>query len=104
MMGEEVEEGSHLEKKTAKGVKKHLIKKKLRHQQYYDCLLNPDYDPRQFQEKMVGFRTFDNQIYTTAVEKLTLTACDDKLYVLGDRITALPYGHRSIALLLHNST
>lgn len=96
MMGELLDTGKHLEKKTAKGVKKWIIKKKLRHQQYYDCLTNPEYNPYNHLEQMTGFQTFQNQIYTTQITKLTLSAADDKMFVCDDGITTLPYGYRGI--------
>ena len=94
MTGEMVSSG--LEKKVAKGVKKHIIKDKLRHEMYKECLLNPDYNPDNFREKMVGFKTYANLIHTTCVFKSTLSASDDKMYLKEDGISTLPYGHREI--------
>ena len=94
MMGEILDYSD--EKKVAKGVKKHIIKKKLRHSQYRDCLLNADYNPLHHLESMVGFSTVNNQILTTSVNKLTLTAADNKVYICNDGVTCFPYGYYKI--------
>jgi hypothetical protein len=93
MMGV-VEEGG--EKKVAKGVKKHIIKNKLRHDEYRQCLLNQEYDPNDNKVSMVGFKTFNNLIHTTEVMKTTLSGSDDKLYLCDDGISTLPYGYHSL--------
>ena len=95
MMGEMGEGG---EKKVAKGVKKHIIKNKLRHEEYRKCLLNEDYDPNANKVCMVGFKTYNNLIHTTSVEKTTLSAGDDKLYLCEDGISTLPYGYYSLCV------
>lgn len=101
---EAFKKAKHLEKKTAKGVKRWIIKKKLRHSQYYDCLTNPEYNPYNHLEQMVGFQTFNNQIYTTKISKMTLSAADDKLYLCDDGVTAWPYGYKGITIQTSSSS
>ncbi|KAK3083754.1 hypothetical protein FSP39_002625 [Pinctada imbricata] len=77
------------EKKTAKGVVKAVIKSKLRHDLYTRCLFKKESQ----MESMNLFRTDKHQIHTVKINKTTLSAFDDKRYLLGDGIHTLAYGH-----------
>lgn len=76
------------EKRTAKGVSKPVIESKLRHDLYKQCLFKKQ---RQM-ESMNLFRTDKHQIYTVTLNKTTLSAFDDKRYIL-DGIHTLAHGH-----------
>ena len=77
------------EKRTAKGVSKPVIQKKLRHELYKQCLFNKETQ----MESMNLFRTDHHNIYTVQLTKTTLSAYDDKRYILNDGIHTLAYGH-----------
>ena len=80
------------EKKTAKGVCRRVVKKKIRHQQYKDCLLNlcSTY------EKQNRILSEKHQLYTTRLNKVALSPFDDKRYILEDGVHTLAYGHFEI--------
>ena len=80
------------EKKTAKGIKKYVMKKYLKHEGYKEAL---------FREKsslvhMTNIRSFSHQLYTIQSTKTGLSPFDDKRYVLDDKFTTLAYGHFKI--------
>ena len=76
----------------AKGVPKHYVKKRVRHEQYLHVL-------RGWNTTTCTFRTFrskNHAISTRKLSKVCLSCIDDKRYLLSDGITSLPYGHRDI--------
>ncbi|XP_069109117.1 uncharacterized protein [Argopecten irradians] len=79
-----------IEKRTAKGVKKSVIEKHLRHQAYLLCLSNQS----SCKHKMNLIRSFDHQLYSITVNKTSLSPYDDKRYFTG--IDSLAYGHFKI--------
>ena len=80
------------EKKTAKGVKKVVVKKDIRHRDYLRTLQNCS----QMHHKMVLFRTKKHVVKTIVLKKISLSAYDDKRYLLGDGKSSLAYGHYRI--------
>ena len=83
------------EKRTAKGVSKAVIQSKLRHQLYKQCLFKKETQ----MESMKLFRTDRHNIYTVQMTKTTLSAYDDKRYILDDGIHTLAHGHWRIQKL-----
>ena len=77
------------EKGTAKGVSKAVIKTKLCHELYKQSLFNRETQ----MESMHLFRTDLHNIYTVQLTKTTLSAYDDKRYILDDGIHTLAHGH-----------
>jgi hypothetical protein len=77
------------EKRTAKGVSKSVIKSKLRHDMYKQCLFNKETQ----MESMTLFRSEKHEIYTVTLNKTTLSAFDDKRFILADGIHTLAHGH-----------
>ena len=77
------------EKRTAKGVSKTVIKTKLRHDLYKQCLFQKEAQ----MESMNLFRTDRHDIFTIQLTKTTLSPYDDKRYILADGIHTLAYGH-----------
>ena len=45
---------------------------------------------------MKGIKPFNHKMYTCESNKTSLSAYDDKRYILDDRINTLPYGHKDI--------
>lgn len=45
---------------------------------------------------MASIRSYNHQVFTIKQNKKSLTPYDDKMYILEDSITALPYRHKII--------
>ena len=78
--------------KTAKGVKKNVIKNDIKHEDYKRTLLNEE----QLHHKMNTIRSHKHQLGSYEVNKISLSCFDDKRYILEDGITSLAYGHHLI--------
>ena len=77
------------EKKTGKGIKKSVLKKEMRHQDFKDCLM----EKREFQHSMMNFRSKQHQLFTVKQTKKSLSPFDDKRYILEDGYTTRAHGH-----------
>ena len=77
------------EKKTAKGIVRNVIKKYLKHENYKQILETGG----RMNSSMKMIRSFDHEIYTVNVTKVSLSAYDDKRYILDDGVTSHAYGH-----------
>ena len=78
------------EEKKAKGVKKNVIKKDISFDDYYKCLTrekNPVY------RKMNLIRSHNHEIYSETINKIALSADDDKRSISKDGISTQAYGH-----------
>ena len=73
--------------KKAKGTKKCVIKQKLMFQNFKDCLFNNNYVYRSQQR----FKSYNHDVYTEEVNKIVLSANDDKRLQIFDRIATYPY-------------
>ena len=80
------------EKKTAKGVLKHIIKNNLKHAEYKKVLDNAS----RMTHNMKMIRSYDHVLNTIEVNKITLSAYDDKRYLLKDGMSSYAYGHYAI--------
>ncbi|XP_067673083.1 uncharacterized protein [Haliotis asinina] len=78
-----------MEKKTAKGIKKSVIKKFLRHEMFRDCL----FDGKPVSCSFNLIRSHNNTLYTEHHTKVALTAIDNKRFILEDGIYSVPYGY-----------
>ena len=78
--------------KTAKGVKKNVVKKEIKHKDYLDCLFNNQI----MRHKMNTIRSDHHQISSYQINKTSLSCYDDKRYILHDGISSLAYGHYKI--------
>ena len=75
--------------KTAKGVKKNVIKRDLDHSHYLACLQNNTIE----QHKMRTIRSDHHVVSSYEINKTSLSCFDDKRYILDDSITSYAYGH-----------
>ena len=80
------------ESKKCKGVKKSVVKKSITHEDYKKCLT----DQKPQLRKMNVIRSYKHDIFTEEVNKVALSANDDKRYILEDGINTLPLGHYRI--------
>ena len=74
--------------KKAKGTKKCVIKRRLKFNDYKDCLLNNEAILKSQQR----FKSERHDIYTKEINKIALSINDDKRLQTFDRITSYPYG------------
>ena len=78
--------------KTAKGVKKNVIKKEIRHSDYIDVLFNKE----KMHHQMKSIRSELHMICSYQLNKVSLSPFDDKRYILSDGINSYAYGHKLI--------
>ena len=72
--------------KKAKGTKKCVIKRRLKFNDYKDCLLNNEIVLKSQQR----FKSERHDVYTEEVNKIALSSNDDKRLQTFDRITSYP--------------
>ena len=77
------------EKKTAKGIVRNVIKNHLKHNNYKHILETGE----RMNSSMKMIRSFDNDVYTVNVTKVSLSAYDDKRFIQDDGISSYAYGH-----------
>ena len=77
------------EKKTAKGIVRNVIKKHLKHENYKQILRTGG----RMNSSMKMIRSFDHDIYTVNVIKVSLSAYDDERFILKDGVSSYAYGH-----------
>ena len=85
-----MEEGKEIKK--CKGVKRQVVKNYITHEDYKTCLITG-------KEKLARqniIRSYDHEVYTEEVNKIALSAEDDKRYLLKDSFDTLAWGHYKI--------
>ena len=80
--------------KTAKGIKKNIIKKNIIHDDYKDTLFNN----KQMMHKMKTIRSENHQLGSYEINKVSLSCFDDKRYIHEDGVTSYAYGHKLIPI------
>ena len=80
------------ENKRCKGVKKQVVKESITHEDYKTCLLTG----KEILRKQNILRSYDHEVYTEEVNKVALSAEDDKRYILSDGMDTLAWGHHKI--------
>ena len=80
--------------KTAKGIKKNVIKNNIMHDDYKETLLNN----KQIYHKMKTIRSENHQLGSYELNKVSLSCFDDKRYIHKDGINSYAYGHKNIPL------
>ena len=78
--------------KTAKGIKKNIIKKNIEHEDYRQTL----FDNKQMYLTMKTIRSNLNQLGSYELNKVSLSCFDDKRYIHENGITSYAYGHYKI--------
>ena len=76
------------EDKKAKGTKKCVIKRRLKFNDFKNCLLNNETVLKSQQR----FKSERHDVYTEEINKIALSSNDDKRLQTFDRITSYPYG------------
>ena len=85
--------------KTAKGIKKNVIKNDIKHENYRDTLFNN----KQIHHKMKTIRSQNHQLGSYEINKVSLSCFDDKRYILENGIKSYAYGHYLIKNPHHHS-
>ena len=81
--------------KTAKGIKKNIIKKNITHENYKNTLFNAE----QMIHKMKTIRSENHELGSYEINKVSLSCFDDKRYLNDDGVTSYAYGHHRIKKL-----
>ena len=80
------------ETKKCKGIKKQVVEGSISHEDYKTCLTTGKEQLR----KQNILRSYKHEVYTKEVNKIALSALDDKRYILSDGIHTLAWGHYKI--------
>ena len=80
------------ENKRCKGVKKQVVENTIAHEDYKTCLTNG----KEILRKQNILRSYNHEIYTEEVNKIALSAADDKRHILSDSVHTLAWGHYKI--------
>ena len=78
--------------KTAKGIKKNIIKNNIKHEDYKNILINN----KQIHHTMKTIRSINHQLGSYELNKVSLSCFDDKRYIANDGINSFAYGHYEI--------
>ena len=80
------------ENKKCKGIKKAVVEKSISHEDYKTCL---ETGKEQLRRQNI-IRSYEHTLYTEEVNKVALSAADDKRYLLKDSFDTLALGHYKI--------
>ena len=80
------------ESRTAKGIKKNVIKQKIQHDNYKDTLFNK----KQMRHTMRLIKSEKHQIGSYVLDKISLSCFDDKRYIRKNGVTSYAYGHNKL--------
>ena len=78
--------------KKCKGIKKQVVQSSISHEDYKTCLLTG----KELLRKQNILRSYNHEVYTEEVNKVALSAMDDKRYILKDGVHTLAWGHYKI--------
>ena len=78
--------------KTAKGIKKNIIKNNIKHEDYKNTLINNE----QMHHKMKTIRSQRHQLGSYEINKVSLSCFDDKRYIHDNGTSSYAYGHYKI--------
>jgi len=80
------------EKKTAKGIKKSFVTKKIRHEDYRNCI----FDEEPTTSNFFTIRSTNHELHTLEISKVALSPFDDKRYLVNSS-DSYAYGHVDIS-------
>ena len=78
--------------KTAKGIKKNIIKNNIKHADYKEVLFNN----KQIHHTTKTIRSSNHQLGSYELNKVSLSCFDDKRYIANNGIKSFAYGHHCI--------
>ena len=77
--------------RKAKGVKKNVVKKQIKHEQYKQALFSKE----QMWHRMNILRSEGHEIYGMHVNKISLSPFDSKRWIADDGVSTKAYGYNS---------
>ena len=77
--------------KKAKGVKRYVVEKHIRHEQYREALI----EKKTFRHGMDVLRSERHHIYGQRLNKISLSPFDSKRWIAENGVDTLAYGHRN---------
>ena len=80
------------ETKKCKGIKRQVVESSIRHEHYKTCLTTG----KELLRKQNILRSYNHEVYAEEVNKVALSALDDKRYILSDGMHTLAWGHYKI--------
>ena len=80
------------ESKKCKGIKKSVVKKSIKHEDYKKCL----FTGKVKYQRMNVMRSYDHDVYTEEVNKIALCPDDDKRHIIEGQTDTLALGHYRI--------
>ena len=83
--------------KTAKRIKKNVIKKYIKHENHKDVLFNN----KQMHHKMKTIRSENHKLGSYEINNISLSCFDDKRYIHENGITSYAYGHYKAQIKKH---
>ena len=83
---------NHKGGKTAKGIKKNIIKNNIKQEDYKNVLINS----KQIHHTMKTIRSINHQLGSYNLNKVSLSCFDDKRYITNNGIKSHAYGHYAI--------
>lgn len=86
------ENNRSVEKKTAKGIKKSMTKRNIRHDNYKACL----FDKKLKKASMNQICSHNHDIYSIALNKVALSPYDDQRFILENGANTLAHRHYKI--------
>ena len=78
--------------KTAKGIKKNVIKNNIKHEDYKNTLMNNE----QMHHKIKTIRSQRHQLGSYEINKVSLSCFNDKRYIHDNGMSSYAYGHYKI--------
>jgi hypothetical protein len=78
-----------IEHKKCKGVKKIVVKKFIKHENYKNTLFKRE----NFNIEQNGIRSYNHQLYSETTKKIALSAYDDKVFIASNNIDTFTHGH-----------
>ena len=78
--------------RTAKGIKKNVIKNNIKHEDYKNTLINNE----QMHHKMKTIRSQRYQLGSYEINKVSLSCFNDKCYIHNNGMSSFAYGHYKI--------
>ena len=86
--------------KTAKGIKKNIIKTEIKHENYKQTLL----EGKQMHHKIKTIRSPCHQLRSYEMNKISLSCFGDKRFIHSNGVNSYTYGHTFITSTCQSST
>ena len=80
------------EARPAKGIKKVVINKEIKHEDYKNTL----FDNKQIYHQMKTIRSVNHQLRSYGLNKISLSCFDDNRYIHNNGKTSFAYGHKNV--------